>query len=565
MKDSDVLVIGSGAAGLAAAVRAMDQGLNVRIIEKTAYWGGTSAISGGALWFPCNPQSTQDSRQAAEAYMKAYVGDDADLDQIALYLDRVPQTLDFLGRCGVHLKANMEYPDYRQDLPGAALGGRTMDPMPYDGKKLGGHFHSLRDQLAFMKVFGRISLSNPEGRLLTLRRKGWIKLLASMIAKYWLDLPWRLKTRRGARLTMGSSLVAPMGAALFKAGVDIHLRHELTAISRNDEGQLVTDITTPEGPIKLVSDSVILASGGYEHAEVLRHLYMAPGAIPDHSASPAGANIGQGLKAAQTLGADVRNTQNAWWAPAVRGPMGDDPNAVFVLFMERASPGSIILNKQGLRFANEAKSYNDFGLDMLADQQKTGASADVWLIFDSAFRKRYSVGPLMAGSIMPDKVLPKDWLGRVFYRDDSLSGLASQIGLPEDQVRQSVETFNAGAVEGRDPQFGRGENAYDRYFGDPSFANPNVAPLVQGPFYAMRIVLGDLGTNGGLRTTGDGAVLDRSGEPIAGLYAVGNVSASIMGASYPGAGGTLGPAISLGIAAADAAAKYSSINPFRGR
>lgn len=564
MRQCDVLVVGSGAAGLAAAARALDNGLSVCIVEKSAFWGGTSAISGGALWLPCNDQKPEDDLVQARAYMAACIGKAFDTERVEAYLARVGQTIAFLDSSGVQLKANAEYPDYRQDLTGAAMGGRTMDPAPYDGKRLGEHFHTLRDQLPFMKVFGRISLSNPEGRLLSMRRKGWVALLFGMAARYWLDIPWRLKTRRGSRLTMGSSLVAPLGEKLFKAGVAIDLQHRLKDIKQVEGEGYMSTFETPDGHATIQSRVVILASGGFEHDAELRQTYLHEASKPDHSASPKQGNTGDGLRIAMKLGAATHGTENAWWAPSVRGPMGSDPDAVYVLFMERAFPGGVILNKRGERFANEAKSYNDFGIDMIADQERTGGAADVWLVFDAGFRKRYMVGPLMAGSITPDKALPKDWLGRIFYRDETLEGLAKQIGLPPKPVAKTLSEFNAHAVNGADPLFGRGANGYDRYFGDPAFENPNVAPVTKPPFYAIRIVLGDLGTNGGLSTDADGAVLDTQGQPILGLYAVGNAAASLMGNSYPGAGGTLGPAVSFAIAAADDAALKIKSNRHQG-
>lgn len=554
MEHCDVLVVGSGAGALSAAVRAMDHGLAVLLIEKASEWGGTSAISGGALWLPANDQLSGDDRQLAEAYLHACVGDAASEAKLRAYIERVPQTLAFLAGVGVDLISNAEYPDYRQDQQGAMPGGRTMDPQPFDGGLLGEHFYTLRDQLPFMKVFGRISLSNPEGRMLSRRHKGWGALLLRMAVAYALDFPWRLKTRRGRRLTMGSSLVAPLGKAFLDRGGRLRLNHRLKTLRREADGALVASIETPVGPIQIRAGAVILGAGGFEHSSELRAKHLPVGAAPDHSASPQGQNTGDALKAAIALGAAAENLENAWWAPSMRGPMGGQEDAVYVLFMERAFPGGVILNKQGRRFANEAKSYNDFGLDMIADQEQTGGSSDVWLIFDAGFRKRYMVGPLMAGSVAPDAVLPKDWLGRVFYRAPTAQALAEQIGLPPDVVADSLSRFNADAEKGRDLEFGRGDNVYDRYFGDDAFANPNLAPVAQSPFYAVRILLGDLGTNGGLKTDVDGAVLESGDRPIPGLYAVGNTAASIMGASYPGAGGTLGPAVSFGVAAANAVA-----------
>ena len=553
---TDLLVVGSGAGALAAAVRALDHGLGVTVIEKSAFWGGTSAISGGALWLPANGGLAGDDPRIAAGYMRSCIGAGVDEERLEAYIQQVPRTLEFLKSVSVELRSNPEYPDYRQDYPGAMPGGRTMDPQPFDGALLGPHFHTLRDQLPFMKVFGRISLSNPEGRMLSQRRKGWIGLLLKMMAGYWLDIPWRMKTIRGRRLTMGSSLVAPLGKALFDRGGSIRLQHRLSALKRHEDGSFVASVETPGGTSTIQARAVVLAAGGFEHSQALRSRWLPPAAQRNHSASPKGMNQGETLEAAMQAGAATANLQNAWWAPSMRGPMGNDPDAVYVLFMERAFPGSVILNKRGERFANEAKSYNDFGLDMIADQERTGGSSDVWLIFDAGYRKRYMVGPLMAGEIAPDKTLPKDWLGRIFHRADSLKALATEIGLPAEAVEASIDRFNAHAEQGRDPDFGRGDNVYDRYFGDQAFENPNLGPVKDGPFYAVRIVLGDLGTNGGLKTDRHGNVVDEAGAAMNGLYAVGNTAASVMGPSYPGAGGTLGPAVSFGVAAADHAATY---------
>ncbi|WP_082539946.1 FAD-binding protein [Caulobacter sp. Root342] len=552
VEDCDVLVVGSGAGALTAAARAHDQGFSVSIIEKAPLWGGTSAISGGALWVANSGRlGDRDSREKALAYLRACTEGEVPEARLEAYVDQAPLALDYLEKIGVRLEANPEYPDYRQDLPGALPAGRTIDPQPYDGAKLGEHFFTLRDQLSFMKVLGRISLSNTEGRALSKRRKGWMTLLMRMMAEYWLDFGWRAKTTRGRRLTMGLSLVAPLGQAVFDRKIPLHLGARLLSLTKHPDGGFVATVSRGDIQVEVrARKGVVLGAGGFEHNAELRALHLAPGATTDHSSTPKGQNVGDGLKAGEAIGAATEAMGNAWWAPAMYGPMGDDPDAVYVLFMERAFPGGVVLNAHGRRFGNEAQSYNDFGALMI-DQAKVTGTSDCWLFFDAGFRKRYMVGPMMAGALTPDHKLPADWLGKVYHRADSLAALASQIGLDPGAVESSIARFNEQADKGVDADFGRGGDIYDHYFGDETFPNPNLAPLRQSPFYAVRIVLGDLGTKGGLKVDVNANVLDVNGAPIDGLYAIGNTASSMMGRSYPGAGGTLGPAVTFGFAAAN--------------
>jgi 3-oxosteroid 1-dehydrogenase len=350
---------------------------------------------------------------------------------------------------------------------------------------------------------------------------------------------------------MGLSLVAPLGQAVFDRKIPLRLGVRLMSLARHPDGGFVATVRQGETQFDIrARKGVVLGAGGFEHNAELRALHMAPGARTDHSPTPKGQNVGDALLAGQAMGAATEALGNAWWAPAMYGPMGDDPDAVYVLFMERAFPGGVVLNAHGRRFGNEAQSYNDFGA-LMAEQAKVTGTSDCWLIFDAGFRKRYMVGPLMAGALVPDHKLPADWLGKVYHRAESLSALASQIGLDPSAVEASIARFNAQADKGVDPDFGRGANSYDHYFGDETFPNPNLAPVRQGPFYAVRIVLGDLGTKGGLKVDVNANVLDAAGAPIEGLYAIGNTASSMMGRSYPGAGGTLGPAVTFGFVAAN--------------
>jgi 3-oxosteroid 1-dehydrogenase len=238
----------------------------------------------------------------------------------------------------------------------------------------------------------------------------------------------------------------------------------------------------------------------------------------------------------------------AWWVPTVAVPGEAMPRPIFI---ERASPGCIVVNKLGKRFVNEAAPYLEFVDAMYADHARTGGSVPVWIVFDAEFRRKYPFGPLMPSPMQPDDKLPKDWLGKVYFRAPTLAALASQIGVDPAGLEESVRRMNEYAATGVDTEFGKG-TPYDRYYGDPTVKpNPCLGPVGTAPFYALRLDAGDIGTKGGLVTDGDARVLKESGEPIHGLYAIGNTAASVMGATYPGPGSTLGPAITFGFRAAN--------------
>jgi 3-oxosteroid 1-dehydrogenase len=244
----------------------------------------------------------------------------------------------------------------------------------------------------------------------------------------------------------------------------------------------------------------------------------------------------------------------AWWAPSMQLPARDVPNVDIThpMFFDHRHPHSVCVNRLGSRFVNESCSYDRFGIAMIDDHRRTGANVPCWMIFDATYRAKYACGGIMPSSVMPDRKIPPDWWDNYVYRADSIEGLAEKLGLEDGRLARVIGEMNRYAATGVDPEFGRGTEIYDRYFGDARVTpNPCLGPIDAPPYYAIRIDLGDLGTKGGLKADEHARVLDRQGDPIPGLYAAGNSSASVFGDCYPGSGGTLGPALTFAFIAAN--------------
>lgn len=550
----DVVVVGSGAGALLAAVRAHDLGLKVLVIEKTAQLGGTSAVSGGGIWIPNNDHirtsGGQDSFEEAHAYLLAAAQGQVAEERVSAYIEQAPQMLRYAeSRTHVRYRPVPNYADYYQSLPGAKLGYRTLDPLPFDGRRLGGWLQKLRETSPTMLVMGRMSMTTFEAMTLLARMPGWKQLALKMGCRYWLDLPGRLIGKRDRRLTMGNALVGSLLCSLRERNIDTWLDTALSGL--RSEGGRVTGIDAVRDgkPCGITARrGVILAAGGFERNQQMREQYLPKPTRSEWTAAPP-CNTGDAILAGQRLGAAVDLMQHAWWTPTVHVPGEEKQRGIF---SERALPGCIVVNRLGRRFANEAQDYLDFVLAMYADHASTQANLPAWMIFDSTFRHKYNAGPLVSGSVMPDRLLPAEWLGKVYHRAPTLEALAQSIGIDAAGLADSVVRINSYAASGTDADFGKGGNQYDLFYGDPS-VKPNacLGPLLKPPFYALKLDAGEIGTKGGLLTDAQARVLDDQGQVIAGLYATGNTSASVTGPSYPGAGATLGPALTFGFIAAN--------------
>ncbi|WP_439669745.1 Succinate dehydrogenase/fumarate reductase, flavoprotein subunit [Cupriavidus necator] len=549
----DVVVVGSGAGGMLAACRAADRGLSVVVLEKSSQYGGTSAVSGGGIWIPLNhhiaPAGGGDDYATALEYILACAGEHGDPQRVRAYLEQAPRMLQYLEQqAGVRYYTLPRYADYFQKVPGAMPGYRALDPMPFDGAQLREEFARLRPPSPGTLVGGRVAVTSAEAHALLCRAPGWLGLAVRQFARYWLDLGWRRKTRRDRRLTLGNSLVGGLRRAMMDRAIPLWLD---TALQ-----DLIVEDGTVRG-VRAVQDGrvveiralrgVILAAGGFERNQAMREQYLPQPTQAAWSATPPN-NTGDGIRAAQAAGAGVALMSHVWGAPTVH-VQGEEKQRA--LFIERAMPGCLVVNGQGRRFVNEAAPYSEFVPAMYRDHEKTGSSVPAWMVFDAAFRHKYPCGPILPGSVMPDRGIPASLSG-ILVRADSLAQLAQRIGVDAGGLADSVARMNHYAATGVDEEFGKGDNLFDTYYSDPAVRpNPCLAPIGKAPFYAVRIDAGDIGTKGGLVTDASARVLRDDGSAIAGLFAIGNTSASMMGTSYPGAGSTLGPAMTFGFIAAD--------------
>ncbi|WP_407192432.1 FAD-dependent oxidoreductase [Bradyrhizobium sp. STM 3566] len=545
----DVLVVGSGAGGMSTAITARKCGLDVIIVEKDSYFGGTTAFSGGVLWIPGNRHArdagVSDSREAARTYLKNETGNHFDDAAIDAFLDVGPRMLDFFETETEAKFVLSAYPDYHPDVEGGARLGRSVTAALYDARALGEEIRRLRPPLETitfigmmfnssndeLKHFFRVTSSLPSALYVTRR-----------LASHLWDLA---RYRRGVKITSGNALAARLARTIFDLGIPL-----LTAtpaqrlISRNGAiaGAVVSDA---RGAYEITArHAVVLASGGFPHdqARIARaYPHLARGG--EHLSPTPSANTGDGIRMAEEEGGscDIRFPNAAAWMPVSRVPLGNR-TGVFPHLVDRYKPGVIAVNRQGRRFTNESESYHDVGAAMIADGVGARETA-AWLICDHATIRKYGLGYAKPAPVPVGPFVRNGYL----KRGATLRDLAAAAGLDPEGLEATVREYNAGAVDGVDRAFKRGSTAFNRYLGDPEHKpNPNVAPVGAGPYYALKIIMGDLGTFDGLTTDVVGRVLRRDGSAIAGLYAVGNDRASIMGGNYPGAGITLGPIMTFG-------------------
>lgn len=546
----DVVVIGSGAAGMVAALAAAHRGLSTVVIEKAPHFGGSTARSGGGVWIPNNEvlkkAGVTDTPEAARTYLHGIVGDVVEPERIDTYLDRGPEMLSFVLQ---HTPLKMcwvpGYSDYYPEAPGGRPGGRSIEPKPFDANKLGPDLPYLEP--AYSKVpLNVVVLQQDYVRLNLLKRhpKGLMRSLRVGARTFW------AKSTGKSLVGMGRALIAPLRIGLRDAGVPVLLNTALTDLYVEDgvvRGVYVEDKTVDNAEPRLIraTKGVILASGGFERNEQMRVKYQrAP--INAEWTVGAAANTGDGIVAAEKLGAALELMEDAWWGPTI--PL---PNGPWFALSERNAPGSIIVNSSGQRFMNEALPYVEATHRMYGgihgQGPGPGENLPAWMILDQQCRDRYLFAGLQGGQRFPRKWLEK---GAVVVAD-SIPELATKIGVDADGLKQTVERFNGFARSGVDEDFHRGESAYDKYYSDPTNKpNPSLGELTHAPYYAVKMVPGDLGTKGGIRTDVHGRALRDDGSIIEGLYAAGNVSSPVMGHTYPGPGGTIGPAMTFGYLAA---------------
>lgn len=537
---TDILVVGSGAGGLCAAITARELGADVIVIEKSDKVGGTSATSGGGIWVPnshlITEQGETDDPEMAVEYLMACIGERASREHLETYVARAPEMMRFVeDHADIRFIAG-EYADYYPDLPGARKRLRSLDPVPFDAGLLGEDFATVRAPHPQTVIFG-FTLTMGEAATMTAKLPGWRWVFPRLFASYYLDLPFRLKTKRHRRLTLGNALIGRSLYALKERGVKPMLNTALEELEKEDGAARFALVTTPEGKRRIIARrGIVLAAGGFEHNDTMREQYLTGRSHSEWSGTP-GHNTGDAITAAKDIGATLGNMDAAWYAPSVRMP--GDAQAI-ILFTGRASPGVYIVDSTGHRFLNEAINYDETGRN-LSQHDDQG-----WIIFDSRARKNYQIGPLLPGSVSPDRKWC-DAIKQVVYKADSLAELAAMTGIDAQGLEETQNRMRRYAQSGVDEDFGKGGNDYERLYGDATVTpNPCLAPIDTPPFYAFKVFPGDIGTKGGVTINTHGQAIDDNGDPIAGLYAVGNSSASIMGQTYPGAGVTIGPAMTFG-------------------
>lgn len=544
----DVIVIGAGAGGMTAAAVAAAEGLRVLVIEKTAFVGGTTAWSGGMVWIPANAKMKEaglsDSVADAVQYLSSTVPEPANAGLRAAFLARGPEAIAYLeANTDVRLQPVKAYPDYYPERLGATPGGRVLEPVAFDGTRLGGAFARLRPPLPEFTLFGGMMVNRldiPHLRSVGKSLRSTLRAVR-LVSAYALQ---RLRSPRGTSLHLGNALAARLYASLLARQVEVLFGADVEDLSM--QGDRVSGVVIRHGsrdrPIT-ARRGVVLSTGGFSHDAVLRKR-LFPAAAGFVSATNT-SGTGDGLRLAATTGAALNTdaTSPAYWVPAslfrrVDGSSGVFPHTV----TDRAKPGMIAVNAAGRRFVNEALSYHEFVLAMLRDGNGE-PEAPFYLICDRRFLWTYGLGRIKPFT----RNIRRYVVSGELVEAPDIAELATKIGVKPSALTVTIANYNADAKEGRDPEFGRGSTIYQRHLGDAAHKpNPCVAPILHAPFFAMRIYPADLGTAIGMKVDAQARVLRADGTPIAGLYACGNDMGSIMNGNYPGPGITLGPALTFG-------------------
>jgi 3-oxosteroid 1-dehydrogenase len=540
-REYDVIVVGAGGAGMTAALAAKARhGLDTVVIEKSPYFGGSTSRSGGGVWVPGNyalssaGQVEPGDTEAAKLYLASIVGDVVPADRRDTYIDRGAEVLNFVrDKTPVRLQWVPDYADYHPEAPGGRLKGRSVEPSPTDARMIGDELSRLHPP--YTKAPANTVVTQAEFR----KMATGFRTIKGPITMIRVGLRKIISTLRGQKLYgMGAALAIGLRRGLMDAGVPVLYEHELTELIIEDGRAVGVRVSTPDGPAELrARRGVILGSGGFEHNQELRDKWQ-PAPQNVEWSTGAASNTGAGLLAGIAAGAETDLLDEAWWGPTIMLP-----GRSWFLLSERNLPGSFFVNTDGRRYMNEALPYVEAVHEMQKEQ-----SADTWMVFDQTYRSRY----IFAG-ITGQQPIPGRWLKEGFVvKADSIAGLAAKIGVPADNLAATVERFNGFALSGDDRDFHRGDSGYDQYYGDPTVKpNCTLAPVTKAPYYAVKIVPGDLGTKGGLVTDPAARVLRADGSVIEGLYAAGNVSSAVMGRTYAGPGATIGPAMVFGYLAAE--------------
>ncbi len=536
-EECDVVVVGSGAGGLVAAITSAYHGLNTVIIEKGDVWGGSSALSGGGLWIPNNHVSKRaglkDSEEEALTYMQEVIEDTgpaSTYERKVAYVQNGHRMVKFLEDLGMKWVPGILYPDYYPEKPGGKI-GRSIEGEIFDARLLGDFEKTLRT--------GEIEAPIPlySGKVASLPKAFTnSKDFHTVVSMFLNGFKYKLKGHHA--ISIGSGLVGRLLKLALDQKVDIKLSTPLKDLVIEDDRVVGIQAEKQGQPLFIKSKSVILAGGGFERNQELRNKYHNVG-TDWTAASPD--NTGDMLLIAQKHQIDTALLDDAWWGPTTLNQNGSRKFLVY----ERSMPHCMIVDQKGQRYFNESQSYTDAGHAILERQEKNGRALPSWLIMESRNRNKY-----LFGDMLPRRT-PKEAIESGFLiKADSIEELAGKCGIEFEGLSKTISRFNDFAKKGIDEDFGRGNSAYDNYYGDPTYPNPNLGAIEKPPFYACKIYPGDLGTKGGIVANEYGQAL-RNNTPIEGLYATGNCSASVMGRVYPGPGSTLGPTTVFGYISAN--------------
>ncbi|MFK5710806.1 MULTISPECIES: FAD-dependent oxidoreductase [Lysinibacillus] len=533
----DVVVVGSGAAGLTAGLTAKLQGMKSLVIEKTDRYGGASAISGGALWIPNNHiikgAGVPDTHELARQYLDSTIGDRVPEGLKEAYITRGPEMLRFLYNKTKHMRFQYAkgYSDYYPEKPGGLSQGRAIEPLIFDLTKMGSLANSMRRATLSTKGFTMNSYEFHKVNMITRTLKGKttaLKLGARLV---------KSKVTKSDPVALGEALIARLRLSLAEANGELWLSTAFKDFIM-DKGRVIGMIVERDGQeLKIeAKKGVVLSSGGFSHNQTLREKYLPSPTNAAWTSSPEG-QTGDILEPGLKIGATLDLMDKVWGAPSVIDPKGHP----FFLVADRGVPNMIVVDSTGQRFVNEAAPYHEFVDTMYKHQEATKQAVPSWILIDASAKSRY----IFTG-LFPGQAFPKSWFEQgVAKSAKTIEELARQMDVPTERLVATVNRFNDFARNGHDDDFYRGDSAYDNYYGDPTLPNPNLAEIKKAPFYALRLYPGDIGTKGGLVVDEYARVIKENGEPIEGLYASGNCSASIMGETYPGPGATIGPGMTL--------------------
>lgn len=557
-------MIGAGAAGMSAALFSAIRGGRTLLVEKTGFVGGTSALSAGSIWIPntrhASDVAASDDAANAERYLQQIIGNRADAALRAAFLKAGPEAVEVLeDHSEVKLRAYARHPDYRSELEGAVVAGRALEPLPFDGRLLGDALRLVRPPIPEFTLLGGMMVDRTDiGHLLsaTTSMKSLLHA-ARLLTQYGRD---RLRYPRGSRLVMGNALVGRLLYSLIGRDVDILLAASLGKIVRDGHGRVTSAVLVSGGVSREINihGGLILAGGGFSRHAGRR--MAALGTVAEWSSVAPGSD-GDAQDKALEVGARIsdRDLSAAFWAPASIRRRRDGSRAVFPHFvLDRGKPGTLVVDSNGRRFVNEAISYHQFALEMIAH----GKSAiPAFLIADAVALRKYGLGMVRPGGWGTRAAIADGYL----IAGDTIEQLAQRLDIDPGSLRDTVDRMNDYARTGRDLEFGRGSTVYQNHNGDAAALgpNPNLGPIATAPFYALRLYPSDIGTSAGLVTDDVARVLDSGNRPIAGLYCCGNDMQSIMGGTYPGPGITLGPALAFAYVAASEATRLHAALPQR--